>query len=156
MVLENTVPIFKFLLYDLPSPCLVLGQEVCDELIDENGVPMPKFGGRGGGQHFLKVLRSKSWLEVPLLEGVPHGSWPSGEARDKPSPKRNRIPLTIRLRTIRERVRMKLYGRTTHIPGPSTKMVIAAGRRFLGPWRLPKGMMWPRQKNSGADSLNWK
>jgi hypothetical protein len=79
MVLENTVPIFKFLLCDLPSLCLVLGQEVCDELIDENGVPMPKFGGRGGGQHFLKVLRSMLWLEVPLLEGVPHGSWPTPE-----------------------------------------------------------------------------
>ena len=79
---------------------------------------------------------------------------PSSEARDNPSPKRNRIPLTIPLRTIRERVRIILYGRTAHIPGPSTKMVIAAGRRFLGPWRLPKKKMWPRQKNSGTDSLN--
>lgn len=30
-------------------------------------------GGRGGGQHFLKVLRSKLWLEVPLLRESPMG-----------------------------------------------------------------------------------
>jgi hypothetical protein len=65
----------------------------------------------------------------------------SGEARDNPSPKRNRIPLTIRLHTIREHVQILLYERTAHILGPSTKMVIAAGRQSLGPWRLPKKEM---------------
>ena len=61
MVLENTEPIVNFLLRDLPSPCLVLGQEACDELLDEKGLLIPKFGGQGGGQQFLKVLGSGLW-----------------------------------------------------------------------------------------------
>jgi hypothetical protein len=75
MVMDNTESIVDFLFHDLPSPCLVLGQEVCNELVDEKGFPVPKFGGRGGEQEFLKVLRSRLWRGVPLLEGVPHGHW---------------------------------------------------------------------------------
>ena len=78
MVLDNTEPIVRFLFRDLPSPCLVLGQEACDELFDDKGVPVPKFGG-GGGQQFLKVLKSKLWVGIPLLEGVPYGWWPTSE-----------------------------------------------------------------------------
>ena len=78
MVLDNTEPIVRFLFAGLPSPCLVLGQEACDELFDERGAPVPKFGG-GGGQQFLKVLRSRLWVGVPRLEGVPHGWWPTAD-----------------------------------------------------------------------------
>ena len=79
MVMENTESIVHFLFHDLPSPCLVLGQEACDELFDEKGRPVPKFGDQGGGQQFLKVLGSRLWRGVPLLEGVPHGHWPTLE-----------------------------------------------------------------------------
>ena len=79
MVMENTEPIVHFLFRDLPSPCLILGQEECDELLDEKGLPVPKFGGRGGGQQFLKVLRSRLWRGIPRLQGVPHGWWPTPE-----------------------------------------------------------------------------
>jgi hypothetical protein len=98
----------------------------------------------------------RPWIGTPSRLHAPNPIvvWPSGEAQDNPSRKRTRIPLTIPLRIIRERVRIMLYGRTTNIPGPSTKIATAAGRRFLGPWRVPKRRMRPRQKNSGADSLN--
>ena len=79
MVMENTKPIINFPFCDLPSPCLVLGQEACDKLLDEKGLPVPKFGGRGRGQRFLKILGSKLWRGIPPLEGVPHGNWPTPE-----------------------------------------------------------------------------
>jgi hypothetical protein len=78
MVLDNTEPIVRFLFAGLPNPCLVLGQEACDELFDERGAPVPKFG-EGGGQQFLKVLRSRLWVGVPRLEGVPHRCWPTAD-----------------------------------------------------------------------------
>jgi hypothetical protein len=79
MIMDNTEAIVDFLFRGLPRPCLVLGQEACDELVDEKGFPIPKFGGRGGGQQFLKVLRSRFWRGIPVLEGVPHGHWPTPE-----------------------------------------------------------------------------
>ena len=79
MVMENMQPIVDYLFRDLPSPCLVLGQEDCDELLDEKGLPIPKFGGRGGGQQSLKVLRSRLWRGIPRLQGAPHGWWPTPE-----------------------------------------------------------------------------
>ena len=79
MIMANTEAIVDFLFRGLPRPCLVLGQEACDELVDEKGFPVPKFGGRGGGQQFLKVLRSRLWRGIPILEGVPHGHWPTPE-----------------------------------------------------------------------------
>ena len=78
MVLDNTEPIVRFLFSGLPGPCMVLGQEACEELFDEKGVPVPKFGG-GGGQQFLKVLRTKLWDVVPRLDDVPHGWWPTAD-----------------------------------------------------------------------------
>jgi hypothetical protein len=79
MVMDNTESIVDFLFRGLPSPCLILGQEACNELVDEKGFLVPKFGGRGGGQQFLKVLRSRLWRGIPMLEGVPHGHWPTSE-----------------------------------------------------------------------------
>ena len=79
MVMKNTEPIIDFLFHDLPSPCLILGQETYDELLDEKGLPVPKFGSRGGGQQFLKVLKSRLWRGVPPLEEVPHKWWPTPE-----------------------------------------------------------------------------
>jgi hypothetical protein len=76
MVLENTEPIVSFLFHGLEPPCLVLGQESCDELLDDRGRPIPKVGG-GGGQQFLKVLKSRLWDIVPTLRGVPAGWWPT-------------------------------------------------------------------------------
>ena len=61
MIMENTEAIVHFLFRDFPSPCLVLGQEACEEHLDKKGLHVPKFGGRGGGQQFLKVLRSRLW-----------------------------------------------------------------------------------------------
>ena len=79
MVMENTEPIINFLFRDLPRPCLVFGQGLCNELLNKKSLSVPKFGGRGGGQQFLKVLRSRLWRGVPPLEGVPHGWWPTPE-----------------------------------------------------------------------------
>ena len=79
MVLENMEPIFNFLFCDLPSLCLVLSQEAWNELLDEKGVSVSKFGGRGTWHQFLKVLRFRLWLSVPPLEGFPHGCWPTLE-----------------------------------------------------------------------------
>ena len=78
------------------------------------------------------------WIGTPSRPHHPSpiGVWPSAEAQDTPSRKHTRIPPTIQLPTIRERVRK--YGRTTPIPAPSTKMAIAAGPKFLEPWRPPK------------------
>ena len=76
MVLENTEPIVAFLFRGLSPPCLILGQESCNELLDEKGRLVPKIGG-GGGQQFLKVLNSNLWVPVPTLHGVPHGWWPT-------------------------------------------------------------------------------
>ena len=78
MVSDNTEPIVRFLFSSLPGPCLVLGQEDCDELFDDKGALVPKFGGKGG-QQFLKILNSKLWVGIPLLEGVPYGWWPTAE-----------------------------------------------------------------------------
>lgn len=66
MVLENIEPIVKFLFSDLPSPCLILDQEAGDELLNEKDVPVPKFGGRGGGLEVHAVGRR------PPSGGVPH------------------------------------------------------------------------------------
>lgn len=52
-MVDNIEPIVKFIFCDLASPCLVLGQEASDELLDENGMPVPKFRG-GDKQQFLK------------------------------------------------------------------------------------------------------
>jgi len=79
MIMDNTESIVDFLFRELPRPCLVLGQEACDDLVDQKGLPVPKFGGRGGGQQFLKVLATRLWRGVPPLEGVPHGHWPTSE-----------------------------------------------------------------------------
>ena len=76
MIMENTEAIVHFLFRDLPRPCLVLGQEACDELLNEKGFPVLKYG-RGGGQQFLKHLRTRLWQGIPVLEGVPHGHWPT-------------------------------------------------------------------------------
>ena len=76
MVLANTEPIVSFLFHGLAPPCLVLGQESCDDLHDERGRPIDKVGG-GGGQQFLKVLKSKLWDVVPTLRDVPSGWWPT-------------------------------------------------------------------------------
>ena len=75
MVMENTKPIVDFHFRNLPSPCLILSQEDCDELLDKKGLPVPKFGSCGGGQRFLKVLQSRLWRGIPRLQGVPHGWW---------------------------------------------------------------------------------
>ena len=74
MVMENMEPIVNFLFHDLLSPCLILDQEACDELLDEKDLPMPKFGDQGGGQQFLKVLMSKLWRGVPHWRGYPTGA----------------------------------------------------------------------------------
>ena len=50
MVMKNTELIANFLFRDLPSPCFILGQEACDELLNKKGLSVPKFSGRGGGQ----------------------------------------------------------------------------------------------------------
>ena len=88
------------------------------------------------------------WIGTPSRPHLPSliVLWPSGEAHDIPSHKRPRIPLTTPFCTIRARV--QIYGRT-HILGPSTKMVTAAGRRFSKPWRLPKTRTWPQKKIVG-------
>ena len=99
--------------------------------------------------------RRRPWIGTPSRPHLPSPIvlWLSGEAQDIASRKRPRIPLPIPLRTIRERV--WIYGTTTHIPDPSTKVVTAAVRRFSEPWRLPKTRTQPRRKNSGIDSLNY-
>ena len=79
MVMENTKPIINFIFRDLPIPCLILSQEAYDELLGGRGLLVPKFGGQGGGQQFLKVLRSRLWRDIPPMEGVLHGCWPTLE-----------------------------------------------------------------------------
>ncbi len=76
MVMDNTKAIVSFLFRDLAMPCMILGQEHCDELHDRSGRVVPKVAG-GGGPQFLKVLRKNLWVGVPMLEGVPHGCFPT-------------------------------------------------------------------------------
>jgi len=78
MLMDNTEAIVGFLFRELARPCLILGQEACDELRDRSGKVVPKVAG-GGGQQFLKVLKRNLWVGVPVLEGVPYGCWPTPE-----------------------------------------------------------------------------
>ena len=65
MVMDNTESIVDRLFRELLSPCLVLGQEASDELVDERGLPVLKFGGRGGEQHVSTKLHSHlSYLKL--------------------------------------------------------------------------------------------
>lgn len=55
---------------------LVLSQELCDELFDEEGKLIAKVDNCGGLQ-FLKVLKILLWDIVPTSLGVPQGWWPT-------------------------------------------------------------------------------
>lgn len=48
-----------------PHPRLIFGQEFCNELPVERGMLVPKVDG-GGGQQFLKVLKSNLWVPIPI------------------------------------------------------------------------------------------
>lgn len=76
MLMDNTKAVVSFLFRELAMPCLLLGQEHCDDLYDRSGKIVPKVGG-GRGPQFLKVLRKNLWVGVPMLEGVPQGYWPT-------------------------------------------------------------------------------
>ena len=76
--MDNTKAIVDFLFRELAMPCLLLGQEHCDDLHDLGGKIVPKVGG-GRGPQFLKVLKKNLWVGVPMLEGVPHGCLPTPE-----------------------------------------------------------------------------
>jgi hypothetical protein len=78
MLMDNTKAVVSFLFRELAMPCLLLGQEHCDDLYDRSGKIVPKVGG-GPGPQFLKVLRKNLWVGVPMLEGVPQGYWPTPE-----------------------------------------------------------------------------
>ena len=78
MLMDNTKAITCFLFQELAMPCLLLGQEHCDELYDHSGKIIPNVTG-GGGPQFLKILMKNLWVGVPMLEGVPHGCWPTPE-----------------------------------------------------------------------------
>lgn len=86
------------------------------------------------------------WIGTPsrprLLIAI--GPWSPAEAQGVPSRTHTRIILiTKSLRRIREPFRM--YGTTAHIPGLSTNMDSAAGRRYLEPWKPLKPRRRPRK-----------
>ena len=74
--MDNMKAIASFFFQELAMPCLLLGQEHCDELHDRSGKTVPNVRG-GGGPQFLKVLMKNLWVGVHVLEGVPHGCLPT-------------------------------------------------------------------------------
>ena len=74
--MDNTKAITSFLFGALAMLCLLLSQEHYDELHDRSGKIVPKVAG-GGGPQFLKALTKNLWVGVPMLDGVPHGCFPT-------------------------------------------------------------------------------
>lgn len=75
-MLNTNQHVVDFLFKDLDPPCLVLGQENCDEPYDRNGHKIMKLGG-GHCPQFLKVMQRVMcvcWgaVGVPVVEPMSH------------------------------------------------------------------------------------